>query len=150
VSEQSAAKIERVSFRVPRTAYLVILFLVAGVSPVALYGGPESQQNATISPLTLLYLVPVLAALFIARTATIVDARGITVRAVFGQRTLPWEQLRGLAVSGRSVYAVSTGGSVRLPCVRQRNLNAVAAASGGRLPELPAEPAKYAPSGRRR
>jgi len=138
------------TFRVPRTAYLVLLFLVTGMSPVALYGGSENALNATISPLTLLYLLPILVIVFIARTSTVVDASGITVRAIFGQRTLPWTEVRGIAISGRNIYAVTDAGSVRLPCVRQTDLATVAAASSGRLPELPAAPVKHAPSGRRR
>lgn len=149
-SQSVGAASPQASFRVPRTAYVVILFLVAGISPVALYGGSENALNATISPLTLLYLVPILAIVFIARTATVVDSGGITVRAVFGQRRLPWTELRGIAISGRNIYAVTDGGSVRLPCVRQADLATMAAASSGRLPELPAAPVKYAPSPRRR
>ena len=149
-SESIGVASRQAAFRVPRTAYVVILFLVAGMSPVALYGGSENALSARISPLTLLYLVPILAIAFIARTGTVVDARGITVLAIFGRRTLPWPELRGVAISGRNIYAVTDAGSVRLPCVRQTDLAAVAAASGGRLPELPAAPVKHAPSGRRR
>jgi hypothetical protein len=92
----------------------------------------------------------VAAAVFIARTATIVDDHGITVRALVGSRTLPWADLRGLSVTGRSVYAVTDTGSVRLPCVRLADLAAVSAASGGRLPQLPEATPKYAPSRRTR
>jgi Bacterial PH domain len=146
VSEDSSP----VTFRLPRTTYLVFFFLSIGITPVALYGGVDHPLDATISPLTLLYLVPILAVAFIARTSSTVDARGITVRAVFGARTLDWDQMRGLSVTGRSVYAVSDAGSVRLACVRQSDLTAVAAASGGRLPELPPAPVKHAPSAHRR
>ena len=139
-----------VTFRLPRPAYLVVFFLAVGVTPIALYGGTDHPLDATVSPLTLLYLVPILAVVFIARTSSAVDARGITVRAVFGSRTLSWDEVRGLSVTGRNVYAVSDDGSVRLACVRQRDLTAIAAASGGRLPELPPAPVKYAPSGHRR
>jgi hypothetical protein len=58
--------------------------------------------------------------------------------------------MRGLSITGRSVYAVLESGSVRLPCVRQGDLAAVARASGGRLPEIPEERPKFAPGRRRR
>ena len=61
------------------------------------------------------------------------------MRALFGSRPLPWADVRGLTVNGRSVYAVVADGAVRLPCVHVADLAAVSAASGGRLPEL-AEP----------
>jgi len=141
---------DAVSFRLPKPTYLVIAFLVVGVTPLALYGGPDNPLNATISAWTLIYLIPILATFFIARSATLVDAHGITVSALFGSRTLRWDELRGLSVTGRNVYAVTSDGSVRLPCVRHTDLTAIAAASGTRLPELPAQPPKYAPKPRRR
>jgi hypothetical protein len=136
--------------RVSRASYLVVGFLAVGVAPVALYGGAEHPEQARISPLTLLYIVPILVAVFIARTLTMVNSDGIIVRALFGQRALPWDQIKGLSVSGRSVYAVLTDGAVRLPSVRIRDLAAIAVASGGRLPEIPEAIPKYAPSPHRR
>jgi hypothetical protein len=126
-------------FRLPRSAYLAVLFLALAAT-------------ALVQHLVLLvaYVIPILAIVFIARTATIVDADGITVRALFGSRHLPWDAVRGLSVTGRNVYAVTDQGGVRLPCVRIADLAAVAAASGGRLPELPEARPKYAPSRRRR
>jgi hypothetical protein len=133
---------------VPKPAYVSVLFLFIGVTPVALYGGPGDASPVAVSGLTLLYLIPVLAIFYIARTSTRVDADGIRVNAVFGSRVLPWEEIRGLTIDKRNVYAVLADGSVRLPCVRQRDLTAVAAASGDHLPELPEPPVKAAP-GRR-
>lgn len=127
-------------FRLPRSAYLAVLFLALGVTAMV--------QHPAVAAI---YVVPVAAAVFIARTATIVGARGITVRALLGSRTLSWDNLRGLSVSGRSVYAVlDGGGSVRLPCVRVSDLAAVSAASDGRLPQLREATPKYAPSRRNR
>jgi hypothetical protein len=140
-------------FRVPRLAFLVIIFLAAGVWPIALYGGDDGAGYASparLTPLILVFVVPIIAIVFIARTATIVDADGITVRAAFGQRRLRWDEIRGLSVTGRSVYAVLADGSVRLPCVGVPNLAAVARASGGRLPKIADPTPKYAPSRRRR
>ncbi len=98
----------------------------------------------------LVYLVPVAAAVFIARTATFVDEDGITVRALLGRRSLRWAEVRGLSVSGRSVYAVSADAALRLPCVRVSDLAAVSAASGSHLPQLRQATPKYAPSRRNR
>lgn len=126
-------------FRLPRSAYLAVLFLALCATPVV--------QHPLAS---FVYVIPVAAAVFIVRTATIVDDRGITVRALIGHRTLPWTELRGLSVTGRSVYAVTPTGSVRLPCVRLADLAALSAASGGHLPQLPEATPKYAPSRRRR
>jgi hypothetical protein len=126
-------------FRLPRSAYLAVLFLALCATPLV--------QHPLAS---IVYVIPVAAAVFIARTATIVDDHGITVRALVGSRTLPWADLRGLSVTGRSVYAVTDAGSVRLPCVRLADLAAVSAASGGHLPQLPEATPKYAPSRRTR
>jgi PH (Pleckstrin Homology) domain-containing protein len=126
-------------FRLPRPAYLAVLFLALAVT--ALVQHPV---------LLVAYLIPLLAIGFIARTATIVDADGITVRALFGSRQMRWDAVRGISVTGRNVYAVTDQGAVRLPCVRIRDLATVAAVSGGRLPELPQARPKYAPARRRR
>ncbi len=153
-----------VVFRISRTAYLVVPFLAAGVWPFALYGGdngsayavfgseaqPGYASPAQLSPLILLFLLPILAIVFIARTATVVDRSGITVRAVFGSRKLPWDSLRGLSMTGRSVYAVQPDGSVRLPCVGVPQLARLSRASNGRLPEVAEPKPKFAPQRRRR
>ena len=126
-------------FRLPRSAYLAVLFLALCVTPLVQH------------PLAaILYVIPVAGAVFIARTATIVNADGIAVRALVGRRALPWDAVRGLSVTGRNVYAVTDDGAVRLPCVRVSDLAALSGASGGRVPQLPEATPKYAPSRRRR
>jgi hypothetical protein len=138
-------------FRLPRTSYVAVGFLFFGATPVALYGGAEHPTSATISALTLLYLLPILAAVFIARTMTFVNSGGIVVRALFGKRALLWNNISGLSVSGRSIYAVLVdGGALRLPCVRIRDLAIISAVSDGHLPDIPAPPVIPAPAGRRR
>jgi hypothetical protein len=137
-------------FRLPRSAYLVVLFLLFGTAPLAFTSGGYESEPAHLGPQTLLLLIPVVAAVFIARWATIVDAAGITVRAAFGRQVLPWDEIRGLSVRGRSVYALTADGAWRLPCVHVANLAAMANASGGRLPELDEPTPKYAPQRRRR
>jgi hypothetical protein len=136
-------------------AYAIVLFMAMCVTAFApgprsgLYRGDEG--SSLDSPLWwLVYLLPVAAAVYIARTATIVDDAGITVRALIGRRRLPWTDVRGLSVTGRSVYVVVADGAVRLPCVRTADLAAVARASDGHLPQLREATPKYAPSRRRR
>ncbi len=144
---------QAVVFRVARPAYLVVVFLAVGIWPIALYGGEDGSGYATaarVTPLVLLFVVPIIALVFIARTATIVDDAGITVRAAFGSRRLPWDTVRGLSVTGRSVYAVQADGSVRLPCVGVAQLSRVARASDGRLPAIADPKPRYAPQRRRR
>jgi PH (Pleckstrin Homology) domain-containing protein len=148
---------ERV-FRLPASTYLVVLFLFFGTIPLAFTRsaftfdarGGEQGAPLVVGWHTLFLLLPVAIALFIRRTATFVDGDGIRVRAVLGSRQLPWPEIRGLAVSGRSVYAVLADGSVRLPCVRQADLSAVARASAGRLPPIADPKPKFAPQRRRR
>jgi hypothetical protein len=139
-----------VAYRLPRSAYLVVLFLTFGVIPLAFTSDGTEGSRAGISVRTMLIIVPIAAAVFIARSATIVDAAGIRVRALLGTRRLSWGELRGLSVNGRSVYAVCGDGLVRLPCVRVANLAELARASAGRLPQLDEPTLKFAPARRRR
>jgi len=138
------------TFRLPALAYLAVLFLVFGTAPLAFAGNGSDGARSALGPRALLILVPVLAAVFIARTRTVVDANGVSVRALFGTRYLPWSEIRGLSVDVRTVYLVCQDGSVRLPCVRTSDLAAVSKASGARLPEVAEATAKFAPSRRRR
>lgn len=159
-SPTSVAASSARTFRLPRSAYLIVLFLVFCTVPLA-FGDSvvhtaaddasgTSISNVHIGPQIIVLLIPIAAVLFIARTATIVDGTGIRVRAMFGARALPWERVRGLSVTERSVYAVCTDGSVRLPCVRVANLAALSLASGGRLPRVAAPRPKAPPSRRPR
>ena len=138
------------AFRLPRSAYLIVLFLVFCCVPVAFTGRGIEKESAVIGFQTLVLLLPLLATVFIARWATLVDADGITVRAVFGARLVRWHELEGLSVSGRSVYAVTASGSWRLPCVHVNDLGTLSRASGGVLPELADPNPKFAPQRRRR
>jgi hypothetical protein len=137
-------------FRLPALAYLVVLFLVFGSVPVAFTASGHEAEQAVVGPQTLVLIIPLLAAVFIARWATFVDAEGVTVRAAFGRQRFMWDQIRGLALDGPRVYLVLADGSVRLPCVRMTDLGALSRASGGHLPELPDPTPKHAPQRRRR
>jgi hypothetical protein len=142
---------ETAVFRLSRSAYLAVLFLLFGVAPLALSvrGGDVGSDIGWYWRLVL-FVIPAVAAVFIARTATIASAAGLRVRAAFGTRRLSWDDVRGLSVTGRAVYAVLDDGAVRLPCVRTSDLATISKVSAGRLPELADPVRKYAPSRRRR
>ena len=137
-------------FRLPALAYLTLLFLLFGTAPLAFTTGGYEGEEAKVGPQTLWLLVPIVAAVFIARWATIVDSTGLTIRAAFGKRVLPWAEVRGLSVKDRSVYAITDAGAWRLPCVHVRDLAVLSRASGGHLPEIDFPTPKFAPSRRRR
>jgi hypothetical protein len=137
-------------FRLPALTYLVVLFLLFGTAPLAFTTGGYEGEEAHLGPQTLLLLVPIVAAIFIARWATIVDSTGITIRAAFGKRVLPWADLRGLSVKDRSVYAMTATDAWRLPCVHVGDLAVLSRASGGHLPDIDFPTPKFAPSRRRR
>ncbi|MDP9116666.1 MAG: PH domain-containing protein, partial [Actinomycetota bacterium] len=110
------------TFRLPKVAYLMVLFLVFCVLPLAFTGQGTESAPAVLGPQTALLVIPVIAAIFIARNSTVVDGRGITVRLAFGSKTLPWDDVRGLSVDARTIYLVGRAGSIRLPCVRISDL----------------------------
>lgn len=123
----------RVRFRLPKSSYLVVLFLAMGVSVLL------------VSPwFAFLYLVPLAVAFFISRRGTDVDGGGVTVHALLRSERFPWTQIRGVAVSDKGRVSIAlrdaAGGiaaTVRLPCVGATGLPVLAEASGGALPELP-------------
>ncbi|UQX89939.1 PH domain-containing protein [Jatrophihabitans telluris] len=110
----------------PRSAYLIVAFVA--LCCTAIVRGPLQAA---------VYLVPLGAALYLARTATIVDAAGLTARAVFGSELVAWESLRGLNLTeSGAVYAVEQGGTqLRLPCIRSTKLDPLVRASAGRIPD---------------
>lgn len=134
-------------FRLPRSAYLVVLFLLFGSLPLA-FGDNQSHDaddvvrhvhkfaGVAVGWFAIFLVLPVIAAVYIGRTATFVGPDGIRVRAIFGSRRLGWGEIRGLSVSGRSVYAVVPGGGVRLPCVRVADLAELSRHSDGHVPQL--------------
>lgn len=111
----------------PASAYLIVAFVAVCVTA------------AVHSPWALLvYLIPLAGAIYVARTATVVDQTGLQARGMFGSATVGWDELRGLrlAESG-AVFAVSTDGTqLRLPCVRSTKLGPLIKAADGRIPEL--------------
>ncbi|HJQ02231.1 MAG TPA: PH domain-containing protein [Jatrophihabitans sp.] len=123
--------IQRTVLKHPNSAYLIVAFVALCVTAVV-----RSPVQA------LVYLIPAVAAGYVARTATVVDERGLQARALLGSHTVSWDELRGLRLDpSGAVYAVDrSGGQLRLPCVRSTKLQPLIDAGGGRIPQLPAPP----------
>ncbi|HET6878360.1 MAG TPA: PH domain-containing protein [Jatrophihabitans sp.] len=146
--------------KLPRTAYLAVVFLLVASFAVAFGDSqPHSLQDSKVATgiagvdvtwRLLVFLLPLAVAVFVARTATVVSPAGVRVRALFGSRFLPWGEVRGLSVGERALYAVLDDGAVRLPCTRVAHLAALAKASGGHLPAMAEARPKPAPARRRR
>jgi PH (Pleckstrin Homology) domain-containing protein len=121
----------RLVFRVPASAYVVIAFLALCVSFVAV-ASPYA---------TLVYLLPLAAVVWVARTRTEVDADRLVVRTVWFRTVLPWSSVASLRVAEKGwIRAVRTdGGEIALPSVRTRHLPALALISGGRLSDPTAD-----------
>ncbi|WP_375485617.1 PH domain-containing protein [uncultured Jatrophihabitans sp.] len=137
-------------FRLPGLTWVPVLFLWVGAIPLAFTTSSAQGAAAHVGYGALVLVIPVVVTVFVARTATVVNAAGMLVRAPFGRRVLPWDEVRGLSVTGRAVYAVVRDGAIRLPCVRVSMLSEVARASGGRLPEIADPVVKLPPTRRRR
>jgi Bacterial PH domain len=129
-SDHGADPLPRTVIKHPNSAYLIVAFTALCVTAVI-----------GIPMLAILYLIPILGAAYIARTATIVDDAGITARVIFGAQLLRWDDLIGLRVADKGdVYAVTNDSvQVRLPCVRGTRLKPLVAASAGRIPDLSAD-----------
>jgi Bacterial PH domain len=126
VTEKQPNPGRKAIFRVPGISFLAIVFLMVCLIPVAFNGVPG---------LWALYVVPLGLILFVVRTRTVATAQGLAIRTMFGHRELPWEALKGLAITKRSkVRAVLPDDSqIPLPTVRTRHLPVLALVSEGRL-----------------
>jgi hypothetical protein len=118
---------ERTVIKHPSSAYLIVAFVALCLTAVV-----RSPVQA------LVYLIPIAAACYIARTATIVTADGITAQALLGAQSVSWSELTGLRLTeSGAVYAVERSGTqLRLPCVRSTKLDPLTQACAGRLPDL--------------
>ncbi|WP_176439761.1 PH domain-containing protein [Haloechinothrix alba] len=121
----AAQRQPRALIRVPKTAVLVPLLVILCVTPMAL----------ALPVLSVLYAVPVGFIVWLLRTETVVDTSGLVVRTVFRTRSLAWDDLSGLTLTGKSkVRAVlGDGTEVALPAVRTRHLPVLSSVSGGRI-----------------
>jgi hypothetical protein len=83
-----------------------------------------------------LLVIPVVLSAMIVRLRTVADNQGVTVRNLWGSRTLRWEDIDGLRFHrgswGRA--RLKSGAELRLPAVTFATLPELAAASAGRVP----------------
>ncbi len=100
---------------------------VAGL--VATFGAiPVATVRWYLAPIL---LVPAAVAVWGWRAGTDADESGVTVRALVGQRRLPWSRISGFAPRGRRVVAVLDGGAtVPLIAVTPADLPKLVATSG--------------------
>ncbi|GAA4553879.1 PH domain-containing protein [Pseudonocardia xishanensis] len=117
----------RLVFRASPLALAAVAFLLVAAIPFA-FGAPW---------LWLIYVVPLALGYGIVRMRTVVDAESVTARRLFGSRRVPWSEISSLRLGPRTrVGAVLKDGSeLPLPTVHVRDLSALAAVSGGRLPD---------------
>lgn len=117
----------RTVFRIPPLATLGALVLAVGALPFAT-GAPWFW---------LIYLLPLGGVVWVLRRRTIVDGEAVTVRGLLRSRRVPWCEISSLRLGRKArVSAVLTDGAeLRLPAVYVRDLPALAAASGGHLPD---------------
>lgn len=87
-------------------------------------------------------LVPLAVMVWAWRAGTDVDPREVRVRALLGQRRLPWERIVELGVDprGRAVARLDDGHQVLLPAVRGTDLPRLVAVTGQPLPSGPVGP----------
>jgi hypothetical protein len=116
----------RLVFRIPSTAVLGALLFAVTATPFA-WAAPG---------LFAIYLVPVVAIVWVLRLQTTADREKLVTRTLFSRHVLPWSDVRAFRVSERSwVRAVidDDGKELPLPTVRTRHLPALSLISGGRL-----------------
>src|SRR4051794_41755196 len=114
-----------------RTALLPVAFLTLCMLPLA-----------TVAVWTLLLLlIPAAVAAWLVRVGVDVGDDGITVRALLGQRQVPWKRLGGIrgAPPWELWLGTTQGTQVRLPVMRARDLPPLAPPSRGPVqgPEPP-------------
>lgn len=108
-------------------AHVAVGFLTIALLATVLAGPPW---------FVLLLLVPVALSFVVVRYRTVADRDTVTVRTLFGRRTVPWDDIDGLRF-GRRAWAVARrrdGSEVPLPAVTFSTLPLLTAASGGRVP----------------
>lgn len=116
---------KRLVFRIPGSAYVAIAFVVMCASFVAV-----------AAPYFLfVYLLPLAAIIWVARTRTEVDAEKLVVRRVLSRTVIPWSRVASLRLAEKGWIRVvrTDGGEIVLPTVRTRHLPALALISGGRI-----------------
>lgn len=115
--------------RITQMAYLGVLVLLFCVF-FAFVGWPIA--------LWWLLLIPVAAAVWIARTRTTVSEDGLELRTVFGSRHLDWAQVAGVGIPKRGYVRarLTDDTEVKLPAVSYDRLRDLIRAANGRIPDL--------------
>lgn len=129
----------RVRFRPHQAILVAAVILFIGALPLVF--GPDLPTDPIANPsgtdalrwwLTPILLVPIGIFLWALRSGTNADAEGLTLRAVFSSRRIPWDAVRELTAdeSGRAVALLDDGHAVPLPQVKGTDLPRLVAASG--------------------
>lgn len=123
--------------RTVRFRHNIAVPLAGLVATVALV--PLAGNLWFLSPLL---LAGVLATAWGFRAGVDADPGGVTVRALFGNRRLDWDEITGFRVDGRRAYAVLAGDrTLALPAVTPDDLPRLIEAGGQRLaPPADAQP----------
>ena len=123
----SSSGTTRAVFRASWLAYAFALLLLLAATPLLL--GPWYLRPVL--------LVPLWAILRAARTRTVVDAEGLSVRRLVRTRHVPWEAVEAVHQDARgSLFAVlESGRPLMMGGASVRDRDTLAAASGGRMPE---------------
>ncbi|GAB2917617.1 hypothetical protein GCM10027280_00790 [Micromonospora polyrhachis] len=79
-----------------------------------------------------LLLVPLAVGVWAWRAGTDADPQGLHLRALFGQRLIPWSRVVELTADprGQAVVRLDDGSHTRLPAVRAEDLHKLVTASG--------------------
>ncbi|ONI83301.1 hypothetical protein ALI22I_32710 [Saccharothrix sp. ALI-22-I] len=119
--------VPKVVFRIPTPALLAAGLAAIGATPFA-FAAPGLQA---------VYLLPAAFVVWVLRNRTTVDHERLVARSTFGRREVAWADVKAIKVTPRGwLSAVLTDDSlVRLPAVRAGHLPALAAVSGGRIPD---------------
>ena len=101
-----------------------IIFIIAGLSV------------ARWAPyLLILLVVPAAVAVWAWRSGTDADQAGLTVRALLGNRQIPWSDVAGLVTDDKGAVSaqLTSGRAVTLPGVGRADLPRVVEAAGGEI-----------------
>ena len=117
---------EPVVLKISPIAHIAVGYLTLGLLIPVLAWPPTAP----------LLVIPVLLSALIIRLRTVADDRGVTVRTLFGSRTVEWEDIDGLRFHrGSWGHArLKSGAELRLPAVTFATLPLLTAASSGRVP----------------
>lgn len=122
---------QRIRFR--HHGALIVAALIAAIGAIPLASAAWYYLPAL--------LVPLLIAAWAARAGTDADADGLRLRAMLGQRRVPWSAVAELAGDprGRAVARLVDGRVLPLPAVRTGDLHRLVAAADQHSDQQPAQ-----------